>query len=217
MTTPPPAPPPAGGPSHLVRRGLRSVWTWAAVAGLVAVTSGAWAAGGFAQVPEEGLPRVPADARVALGPYDVAIEGWSISREYDPSLLEIVDGDAWLVIGADLTGAPPRSTTYKSDSIEVSSLEPTAYPRAVSPVDGSYVSYIHPGVTTPALILIPVTEEDARTLESLSTLPVLLTSYTYTQHVLSGEETWLRPQPRATAQVPRVDSIVPEVEPEDDR
>ncbi|TGO05443.1 hypothetical protein SERN_1447 [Serinibacter arcticus] len=182
------------------------------VAALLAIVLGTWAGGGLEEVPEEGLPQVPADARIALGPYDVAIQGWSISREYDADMLEIVDADAWVVVAADLTGAPPRSTTYKSDSVTVSSLETTAYPRIVDPVSGDYVGYLHPGVTTSVLILLPVAKADAATLDALTTLPALLTSYTYTRHVLSGEETWLRPQARATVQVPRDDTVVPAVE-----
>ncbi|WP_135849447.1 hypothetical protein [Serinibacter arcticus] len=196
----------------LLARAARSWWTWGVVAALLAIVLGTWAGGGLEEVPEEGLPQVPADARIALGPYDVAIQGWSISREYDADMLEIVDADAWVVVAADLTGAPPRSTTYKSDSVTVSSLETTAYPRIVDPVSGDYVGYLHPGVTTSVLILLPVAKADAATLDALTTLPALLTSYTYTRHVLSGEETWLRPQARATVQVPRDDTVVPAVE-----
>jgi len=222
-TSGPPTGPPTGavasgddevGPdlAKLLARAVRSWWTWVVVALLLVVVAGTWVAGGFEEVPEEGLPQVPVDARIALGPYDVALQGWSISRDYDASTLEISDGDAWLVIAADLTGAPPRSSFYQSDSVTVSSLEPTAFPKIVDPVSGDYISYIHPGVTTPVLILLPVTRADGETLDALTTLPALLTSYTYTRHSLSGEETWLRPQPRATVQVPRDDSVVPAVE-----
>jgi len=218
---PAPVPRPPGddefGPdvAKLLLRAARSWWTWVVAALLVVVAVGTWIAGGFEEVPEEGLPQVPVDARIALGPYDVALQGWSVSRDYDRDTLEVVDGDAWLIVAADLTGAPPRSSFYESGSVTVSSLETTAFPKIVDPVSGDYLSYIHPGVTTPVLILFPVTRADGETLDALTTLPVLLTSYTFTTHSLSGEEMWLRPQPRATVQLPRDDSVVPAVEEEE--
>lgn len=203
--------PPAWSPARVVR----TWWVWAALAALVSLTLGTWAGGGLDEVPEEGLPRVPADARVALGPYDIAITGWTVSNELNHDDLKFSDADAWVVIAADVTVQPPRSTTFYDDTVTVSALELTDFPDTVSPRDGSLMSYLSPGVTTPVLLLLPVNGTDADTLDQLSTLPVLLSSRVWTSHSLSGEMGWWRTTPRATVQVPRDDSVAVLEEPQE--
>ncbi|PWD51582.1 hypothetical protein C8046_13955 [Serinibacter arcticus] len=199
--------PPTRRRPALVRVASRSVWVWGIVAGTIALALGTWAGGGFREVPEDGLPVIPADALVSLGPFDVAIEGWTVSSSILTSDLEYADAAAWLVIAADFRANPPRSTVFYEDMMTVSALEPVGFAKTVHPTDGTYLTYLHPGVTTPALVLIPLGSSDAATIDDLSVLPVVLGSRVWVAHSLTDEMGWFRTTPRASVQVPRDDSV----------
>lgn len=190
-----------------VRTVLRSRWTWISVGAVVAVLVGVAAAGGWGQVEEQGLPEVPADTEMALGPYDLTVTGWTVSDELLADDLEYSDADAWVVVSLDVTAGPPSSVRWMSDSLEVSGLELTGYPEVVRASDGSRIFTFHPGVQTPALLLLPVATDQVEALADQDSLPVVLSTHTYRGHVLSEEEGWWGAQPRATLQVERDNAV----------
>lgn len=196
-----------------VRAAVTSWWTWGAVAALLAGVVGVGAAGGWREAPQESLPQVPADARVALGPYDLVVNGWTVSDDLLADDLEYADAAAWVVISLEVTANPPSSVTWQDDSLEVSGLTLTGYPEMVRPADGSRVVALHPGVTSAALLLLPVSADDVERLADTEELTAVLAEHTYRGHVLSQEEGWWGAQPRVTLPIERDDAVATLEEP----
>ena len=195
--------------SPMLRAVRRSWWTWIVVAALVAGVFAIGAAGGWARVQPDGLARVPVGARVALGPYDAVVHEWTVTSEFaSEDLSYIDDAAAWVLISADLTANPPRSTSYYGDTFAVQALTPVGFQDLYNRETSEFITVLHPGVTIPAVVAIPISQEEADVLDALDTLPVILSTMVWDQHTLSDEWGWWRPQPRAMLQVPRNDAIV---------
>lgn len=191
-----------------VRAVGRSVWTWIVVGSLAVAAVVIGATGGWARVSPDGLARIPAGSQIALGPYDVAVHGWTISDTFLADELGYVEGaDSWVVISLDITASPPRSSGLVNDSIRVQGLEPLDFAKLYNRDDGSSVYYLHPGVKVPVFMVLPVSEAQVGALGPLTTLPLILSTHRWSQHALSDEWGWWRSQVRASLQLPRDDTI----------
>ncbi|TNU76261.1 hypothetical protein FH969_04015 [Miniimonas arenae] len=201
----PPVEPAPDGVRSLVRRVLRSRWTWVTIAAVVLVVLVIGLLGGWRRVAPEGLPEVAPGEEVDLGQFRIAATGWTVYEHVDTWDPDEVT--PMLALGLTVTNTGGYTASLPLSMFELPGVAvdtATGETHRSGELDATWT--LAPDVTLDVVVLYEMLD-GAQPPSGDDPLELVLVEYDYHPHALNGEEGWWPVQAVGTVALPRDDAV----------